>query len=76
MTSALIFLRTIFRLAETAQGVFGYLSTHEVFFGTLEFTPVVVGVGILAFWHPGRWFPREGKLDTGVMGASLVEMGK
>ena len=53
--SLLIYLRTIFRLAETSQGVFGYLSSHEGFFGGLEFAPVVVAVGLLAGWHPGRW---------------------
>lgn len=33
ITSALVELRTIFRLIETAQGVFGFLSSHEAFFG-------------------------------------------
>ena len=56
--SLLIYLRTMFRLAETSQGVLGYLSTHEVFFGVLEFAPVVVAVWILAVWHPGRWLPK------------------
>lgn len=55
--SLLIYLRTIFRLAETSQGVFGYLSSHEGFFGGLEFAPVVVAVGLLAGWHPGPWIP-------------------
>lgn len=55
VASVLILLRIVFRLAETAQGVFGYLMTHEVFFGTLEFAPVVVAVWILVLWHPGRW---------------------
>lgn len=57
--SLLIYLRTIFRLAETTQGIFGHLSTHEVFFGVLEFAPVVLAVWILAIWHPGRWLPRH-----------------
>ncbi|MCJ1462439.1 hypothetical protein MMC07_001040 [Pseudocyphellaria aurata] len=56
-TSLLVFLRTIFRLAETSQGVFGYLSSHEVYFGVLEFTPVVIAVWIMVVWHPGRWLP-------------------
>jgi hypothetical protein len=51
----LIFLRIIFRLAETAQGVFGFLMVHEAFYGALEFAPVIVAVWILAIWHPGRW---------------------
>lgn len=52
--SCLVYLRTIFRLAETSQGVFGYLSSHEVYFGVLEFTPVVIAVWIMVVWHPGR----------------------
>ena len=60
MTASLfIFLRIIFRLAETAEGVFGYLMVHEAFFGALEFAPVIVALGILAIWHPGRWIPRN-----------------
>ncbi|KAL9595949.1 MAG: hypothetical protein Q9219_006140 [cf. Caloplaca sp. 3 TL-2023] len=55
LASLLVYLRTLFRLAETAQGLFSYLSVHEVFFGTLEFTPVVIAVWILVVWHPGRW---------------------
>ncbi|KAH7321608.1 RTA1 like protein-domain-containing protein [Rhexocercosporidium sp. MPI-PUGE-AT-0058] len=55
LASILIFIRTIFRLAETSQGVFGYLSSHEAYFGGLEFAPVVVAVLILAVWFPSRW---------------------
>lgn len=64
IASVLVFIRTIFRLVETAQGVFGYLSSHEAFFGGLEFAPMVVAVGILAVWFPSRWpstLPRRGK---------------
>lgn len=43
-TSLLVFLRTIFRLAETAQGVFGFASTNEILFAMLEFFPVAVAV--------------------------------
>jgi hypothetical protein len=55
IASVLVFVRTIFRLVETSQGVFGYLSTHEGFFAGLEFAPMVVAVWLLAIWHPGRW---------------------
>jgi hypothetical protein len=55
IASLLIFLRILFRLAETAQGVFGYLMEHEVFFGVLEFAPIMVAIWILAIWHPGKW---------------------
>lgn len=49
-----IYLRTVFRLAETAEGLGGDLSTREVFFGVLEFAPVVIAALLLTVWHPGR----------------------
>lgn len=57
VASILVYLRTLFRLAETAEGLFASISTNEVFFGTLEFAPVVLAVWIMAIWHPGRWLP-------------------
>ena len=59
VASALVFLRTIFRLIETSQGVFGHLTTHEAFFGCLEFAPIIAAVTILAIWYPGRWDKAE-----------------
>ncbi|KAL0943434.1 rta1 domain-containing protein [Colletotrichum truncatum] len=50
----LVYLRTCFRLAETAEGLGGHLYTNEVFFGVLEFAPVVLAVMLFAVWHPGR----------------------
>lgn len=50
-----VYLRTCFRLAETAEGLMQTLSTHEVFFGCLEFLPIVVAVYLFTYWHPGRW---------------------
>lgn len=50
-----VYLRTLFRLAETAQGLEETLSTHEVYFGCLEFLPIVVAVYIFIYWHPGKW---------------------
>ncbi|KAI9052253.1 hypothetical protein LZ554_003610 [Drepanopeziza brunnea f. sp. 'monogermtubi'] len=61
VASVLIFVRTIFRLAETAQGVFGYLSSDERYFAGLEFVPVVLAAGILAVWFPGRWPTAPGR---------------
>lgn len=52
-----IYLRTCFRLAETAQGLQEFLMTHEVFFGCLEFAPVVIAVFLFNGWHPGRCLP-------------------
>ena len=55
-----VYLRTCFRLAETAEGLMENLSTHEVFFGCLEFLPIVVAVYIFVPWHPGRWLGTGG----------------
>ncbi|KAI9892129.1 MAG: hypothetical protein M1814_001835 [Vezdaea aestivalis] len=55
-----IYLRTVFRLAETAQGLQQELSTNEVYFGCLEFAPVVVAVYLFLIFHPGKWVPRYG----------------
>ena len=40
------------------------LSTREVYFGCLEFLPIVVAVYIFVWFHPGRWLgtkTRRGK---------------
>ena len=50
-----VYLRTCFRLAETAEGLMQFLSTHEAFFGSLEFAPIVLAVYLFIYWHPGRW---------------------
>lgn len=73
LASLLVYLRTLFRLAETAEGLFGPVSTNETFFGTLEFTPVVIAICILAVWHPGRWLPYATRQD--VTGSPTAEMG-
>lgn len=58
VSSLLVELRTIFRLIETAQGVFGYLSSHETYFGCLEYLPIILSVATWNVCHPGRLMPR------------------
>lgn len=70
-SSLLVYLRTIFRLAETAGGVGGYASSHEAFFGALEFAPIVVAIILLGWWHPGKWLPR---VPRGSATAAEMEM--
>lgn len=50
-----VYLRTCFRLAETAEGLGGKLQTNEVYFACLEFAPVALAVVLLAVWHPGKF---------------------
>ncbi|TQN69500.1 Sphingoid long-chain base transporter RSB1 [Colletotrichum shisoi] len=61
----LIYLRTCFRLAETAEGLGGELYSNEVYFGVLEFAPVVLAVILLSVWHPGRCVARKVSGDVG-----------
>ena len=55
VATLLIYLRTCIRLAETAEGLLKFLSTHEAIFGCLEFAPIVIAVYLFVYWHPGRW---------------------
>lgn len=52
--TVLVYLRTVFRLAETAQGLNGFIQTHEIYFAILEFAPVAAAVLLFAGWQPGR----------------------
>ena len=54
VAAVLVYLRTCFRLAETAQGLSGELQTNEVYFACLEFVPVAIAVVLYAVWFPGR----------------------
>lgn len=60
-----VYLRTCFRLAETAQGVKKYLFTHEAFFAGLEFAPIAGAVVLFNGWHPGRCLRTEVGLGVG-----------
>lgn len=67
-----VYLRTCFRLAETAEGLLRTLSTHEVYFGCLEFLPIIVAVYLFTWWHPGRWLQERKHEES----ESRVEMGE
>ncbi|KAF5022298.1 hypothetical protein F66182_5648 [Fusarium sp. NRRL 66182] len=54
VATIMIYLRTIFRLAETAEGLGGHLYSNEIYFACLEFAPVALAVLLFAIWHPGR----------------------
>lgn len=54
LATVLIYLRTTFRLAETAEGLGGNLQSNEVYFACLEFAPVAAAVLLYAIWFPGR----------------------
>jgi hypothetical protein len=54
VSTLMVYMRTIFRLIETAEGLGGKLSTHEVYFACLEFAPIALVALLFCIWHPGR----------------------
>ncbi|ORY82496.1 RTA1 like protein-domain-containing protein [Protomyces lactucae-debilis] len=53
--SFFIFLRTVFRLAESADGVNSKAATSEILFAMLDYFPVIIAVILLALGHPGKY---------------------
>ncbi|KAJ5475385.1 hypothetical protein N7539_008451 [Penicillium diatomitis] len=54
VATLMVYMRTIFRLIETAEGLGANLSTTEVYFACLEFAPIALVALLLCIWHPGR----------------------
>ncbi|BGP56001.1 hypothetical protein JCM8202_005143 [Rhodotorula sphaerocarpa] len=57
ISSLLVFLRTTFRLAETAEGVFSYASRTEGLFAGLEYVPVILAVLLFAAFPLHKLLP-------------------
>lgn len=76
-----VYLRTCFRLAETAEGLGGKLQTNEVYFACLEFAPVALAVVLLSVWHPGKFVGSKilnvsrDRTGDGVVGSSETAAG-
>lgn len=64
VASIAVYLRTIIRLTETAEGLLKFLSTHEVIFGCLEFAPILVAVYLFVVFHPGKYLRSEATEET------------
>ncbi|GAA5827368.1 hypothetical protein JCM11251_003783 [Rhodosporidiobolus azoricus] len=62
-SALLLLLRTTFRLAETAEGVFGPAASNETLFGTLEFMPVILAVSLWAIMPLEKTLPHPRTLD-------------
>ncbi|KAK2030064.1 RTA1 like protein [Colletotrichum zoysiae] len=56
MTFVTAFAAAIILISE---GLAGKLSSNEIYFGALEFAPVVLAVILLSIWHPGRCVARK-----------------
>lgn len=54
----LVYMRTCFRLSETALGVTSYLFTNEKYFAGLEFVPIIMSFLLFNAFHPGRFLKK------------------
>jgi hypothetical protein len=52
--SAMIVMRSAFRLAEYAEGFTGYLQSHEVFFYMFDSVPMLAVMAWMNWQHPGE----------------------
>jgi len=59
ISAILIFVRSVYRVAELAQGWKGELMTTEKFVVMLEAIPVVISGFLLSCFHPATCFPEE-----------------
>ncbi|KAF8580725.1 RTA1-domain-containing protein [Ramaria rubella] len=61
-SSFFIIIRSIYRVAETAQGEGGYLLTHEWCFFVFDSIPLAIATSIYIFSWPGNFMLKEGSI--------------
>ena len=57
LTTALIAVRNVYRLAEFAQGYTGYINSHQIFFALLDTTTIIIAFIVYTVWHYGTYLP-------------------
>ncbi|KAH6845697.1 RTA1 like protein-domain-containing protein [Chaetomium sp. MPI-CAGE-AT-0009] len=60
VSSVLIMIRCIYRVAEFAEGIEGYSFTHEWLFWVFESAPMLVAIGVFCVFHPSAYLGRDG----------------
>ena len=65
------------------EGWTGYIITHEVYFATLDYVPMIIAITAFNIWHPGMYIassdglvegrPKgEGELEAGGDGGNAI----
>jgi RTA1 like protein len=62
--STLIFVRSIYRLAEFSTGFGGYLNTHEWAFFLFDGAIILIAMATFNIWHPARYLNNVGWKQT------------
>ncbi|KAK4097367.1 RTA1-domain-containing protein [Parathielavia hyrcaniae] len=60
VSSTLIMIRCIYRVAEFTEGVEGYAFLHEWMFWIFESVPMLIAIGVFCFRHPSAYLGRDG----------------
>ncbi|CAG9943847.1 unnamed protein product [Clonostachys rosea f. rosea IK726] len=60
ISSVLIMIRCIFRVAEFAEGMNGYAFRHEWLFWVFEALPMAPAIGVFCLYHPSKYLGRFG----------------
>ncbi|KAJ6164111.1 RTA1-domain-containing protein [Penicillium chermesinum] len=60
LSTVVIYIRSVYRTVELAQGWHGYLITHESYFVGLDGVLMVIAVGVFNICHPGWLLPAGG----------------
>jgi len=79
VTSALILIRSIFRVVEYLQGNDGYLISHEVFIYVMDALLMAIVMAIFAVWYIGDLQPKKASDDASGMSSHtdypMMEVG-
>lgn len=59
LSVVVIYIRSIYRVVELAQGWDGYLITHESYFIGLDGIMMIIAVGVFNIFHPGWLLPSD-----------------
>ncbi|TFK45804.1 RTA1-domain-containing protein [Heliocybe sulcata] len=70
-SSVPIMIRSIYRIAEFAQGSSGYLVTHEIFFYGLDGLPLLIAVLCYAVRWPGQYITETSETYKMNLGSSI-----
>lgn len=54
-TCVMFLIRSVFRTVELSEGYSGYLSTHEIYYITLDALPLWLGIIVYAYFWPPRF---------------------
>lgn len=70
VASALIMVRSVFRIAEYVMGWDGFLLNHEVFLYIFDAVLMFITMVLFNFWHPSEIIGRDVLAAVGTLGST------